>query len=228
MQRRIALVPLSSTFGKHQYSLDCLKALNSRTGLMRNWATSGTSCGRHGSLVDWETGRKARILRSKCTFIGSLVCGGKKVVEPEGSCVKVIQDAFDRTHFILTQKLGQDKRLWQWGHLHRVHYQHALSKTPFKPFFHKSYASLGSRRNLNVAAYYVNEDYEFDGRHGANLRVVVDFGGDAFWSLDMVGVRLRIGQLSNQGKRTLWGSACSAPERRLRKNGASGREIMRN
>ena len=67
-----------------------------------------------------------------------------------------------------------------------MHFEHALSKTPFRPFFHKSNPSSGGRRTVSVADYYVNEKFSFDGIHSANLRVLVDLGGDSFWSLDLV------------------------------------------
>lgn len=70
-----------------------------------------------------------------------------------------------------------------------MHYTHAMSSTPLKPFFHKSFPSLGSKRTLNVAGYYINEDYELDGVYSANFRVLVDMGGDSYYSIDMVGER---------------------------------------
>lgn len=104
--------------------------------------------------------------------------------------MKLMQTAFEQAHDVLTQKLGEDKKIWVWGNIHRMHYTHAMSPTPLKPFFHKSYASLGTRRNLNVAGYYVNDKFAFDGLHSGNLRVLVDMGGPSYWSVDMVRIRM--------------------------------------
>ena len=53
-----------------------------------------------------------------------------------------------------------------------MHYKHIFSGSNIlKPLFHKSYASDGSRRTLNVALYSL-ADSGFDGVHSANIRMI--------------------------------------------------------
>ncbi len=96
-----------------------------------------------------------------------------------------MENAFIAGVEMLVDKFGEDMKMWQWGQLHRMHYRHSFSGTPLAPFFHRSYPSHGTRRNLNVAGYYLDDDFSFKGVHSGNLRVVVELGGPSFWSIDM-------------------------------------------
>lgn len=116
------------------------------------------------NLREWVQGKS----------LTSKICGTKKSINYDNkSCINLLVKAFEGAVQGLKLKFGEDMNLWRWGNLHRQHYKHALTRSPLKPFFHKSYAAPGSRRSLNVAVYYSVAESGFDSLHSPNQRVIV-------------------------------------------------------
>ncbi len=141
--------------------------------------------------------------------LSSKVCGASsKGRSSLGSCGALLVRSFHEAIEELTQKLGSDMRVWEWGHLHRMHFKNTFSQTPLKPFFHKSYPSAGSRRSLDIALYYSAAESGFDALHSANQRFIVELGPNdksskdsppTYWMMDMVSVSLTQGNSGIKG-----------------------------
>ena len=100
------------------------------------------------------------------------------------TCIYHLTDSLFETYAYLLKSLGPDISYWQWGRIHSMKYRHV----PFSEFFfgrlyEKEYPADGNRRTVNVAIPNFRTQ-KLDAVHSANLRLIIEMGGEAIWSLD--------------------------------------------
>jgi acyl-homoserine-lactone acylase len=85
---------------------------------------------------------------------------------------------------LLEERLGRDRRQWQWGKLHTYHWKHEFTNAT--PFFHDyfnrgPYPAGGDSHSLNVGTFTWGDNFEV--WNIPAMRMIVDFGREEPMSL---------------------------------------------
>ena len=76
----------------------------------------------------------------------------------------------------LEEQFGENMFDWQWGKVHRSIYPHTpFTKTFLRHLFDRSYPSGGNKRTVHVGGEH-DFEYDFNGHHGANIKIINSFG----------------------------------------------------
>lgn len=90
----------------------------------------------------------------------------------------ILEKAFDLTIVELTEQLGSNQEMWDWGRVHVLEHKHPIGmKKPFDIFFNVGpYPIVGGPEVINQMGFDLNGSGVYKVKYGPAMRIVLDMG----------------------------------------------------